>query len=179
LALDKTLTVKQRRIDVYLPTLEAKARWNAEAAKRNQSISQLVFELVELSLQPPQEPDGPREDFEAKASKLAQEMDALRRRNEELEALHARATQDLAEYRATEFLGGNPVKRLDSRLLKLLSEATTKTGEPRPVDHPELVQALRIKKGSEAELKSLAAQLELLELHEVVKKGSKGWTWNG
>jgi hypothetical protein len=40
------------------------------------------------------------------------------------------------------------------------------------------VRALRIK-GSEAELKSLAAQLELLELHEVVRKGAKGWTWNG
>jgi hypothetical protein len=176
--LDKTLTVKQRRIDVYLPTLEAKARWNAEAAKRNQSISQLVFELVELALQPPEEAVGPTEDFAAKAAKLAQEMEALKRRNEELEALYERAAQDLVEYRASEFLGGNPIKRLDPRLLKFLSEAKTRTGEPRPVDHPELVQALRIKKGSEAELKSLAAQLELLELHEVIRKGSKGWTWN-
>src|SRR5688572_11447556 len=175
--LDRTLTVKQRRIDVYLPTLEAKQRWNAEAAKRNQSISQLVFELVELALQPAEEPSEPREDFEAKASKLAQEVDALRRRNEELESLHQRATQDLAEYRATEFLGGNPVKRLDARLVKFLSEAKTKTGESRPVDQPELVRALRIK-GSETELKSLAAQLELLELHEVIRKGAKGWTWN-
>jgi hypothetical protein len=177
-ALDKTLTVKQRRIDVYLPTLDAKKRWNDEAAKRNQSISQLVFELVELALQPPEEPSEPGVDFEAKASKLAQDLDAVQHRNEELEALYQRAMQDLSEYRATEFLGGNPVKRLDPRLLKLLSEATTKTGEMRPVDHPELVRALRIGKGSEAELKSLAAQLELLELHEVVKKGAKGWTWN-
>jgi hypothetical protein len=175
--LDRTLTVKQRRIDVYLPTLEAKQRWNAEAAKRGQSISQLVFELVELALQPAEEPES-RLDVEAKAAKLAQEVDALRRRNEELEALHQRATQDLAEYRALEFLGGNPVKRLDARLVKFLSEATTRTGEPRPVNQPELVRALRIK-GSEAELKSLAAQLELLELHEVVRKGAKGWTWNG
>ena len=178
MALDRTLTVKQRRIDVYLPTLEAKKRWNEEAAKRNQSISQLVFELVELALQPPDEPTESSERAEVKAAKLAQEVDALRRRNEELEVLHQRAVQDLAEYRALEFLGGNPVKRLDARLVKFLSEATTRTGEPRAVNQPELVRALRIK-GSEAELKSLAAQLELLELHEVVRKGAKGWTWNG
>lgn len=175
--LDRTLTVKQRRIDVYLPTLEAKKRWNEEAAKRNQSISQLVFELVELALQP-EEPSESVEGAEVRAAKLAQEVDALRRRNEELEVLHQRAVQDLAEYRALEFLGGSPVKRLDARLVKFLSEATTRTGEPRAVNQAELVRALRIK-GSEAELKSLAAQLELLELHEVVRKGAKGWTWNG
>ena len=178
MALDKTLTVKQRRIDVYLPTLDAKKRWNTEAAKRNQSISQLVFELVELSLTP--EPEAAKDripGLEAEAARLAQENEGLRRRNEELEALHQRATEDLAQYRATEFLGGSPVKRLDSRLIRLLSEAQTRSGERRPVDHPELVRTLHVK--GETELKALAAQLELLELHEVVRKSTKGWVWNG
>ncbi|MEA3203578.1 MAG: hypothetical protein QOI63_1253 [Thermoplasmata archaeon] len=178
MALDKTLTVKQRRIDVYLPTMEAKKRWNEEAAKRGQSISQLVFELVELSLM--EEPEAVNDRvpaLEAETARLAQENEGLRRRNEELEALQQRATDDLAQYRATEFLGGSPVKRLDSRLVKILSEAQTRSGERRPVDHPELVRTLHVK--GEAELKALGAQLELLELHEVVRKSTKGWVWNG
>ncbi len=95
--LDRTLTVKQRRIDVYLPTLEAKKRWNEEAAKRNQSISQLVFELVELALRPPDEPTESGEAAEVKAAKLAQEVDALRRRNEELEVLQMKSASPVFE----------------------------------------------------------------------------------
>jgi hypothetical protein len=114
--------------------------------------------------------------LEVEVARLAQEVEGLRHRNEELEALNQRATEDLAQYRATEFLGGSPVKRLDSRLVKLLSEAQTRQGERRPVDQPEIVRSLRLK--GESELKALAAQLELLELHEVVRKSTKGWVWN-
>jgi hypothetical protein len=178
MGLDKTLTIKQRRIDVYLPTMEAKERWNGEAAKRGQSISQLVFELVELSLAAEPETTNDRVPaLEAESAKLAQENERLRRRNDELEALQQRAMEDLAQYRATEFLGGSPVKRLDSRLIRLLSEAQTRQGEARPVDQPEIVRSLRIK--GEEELKALAAQLELLELHELVRKSTKGWVWSG
>lgn len=180
MGLDKTLTVKQRRIDVYLPTMEAKHRWNQEAAKRQQSISQLVFEVMELELnKQPDDQVNRTAHLEQELSKALQDNEQLRRRNDELEVLHKRAEEDLQEYRAMEFLGGDPIKRLDSRLIKFLSEARTRIGAYRAVDHQELVRALRIKKGSESELKALAAQLEMLELHEVVGKTSKGWIWNG
>ncbi|MCA1812033.1 MAG: hypothetical protein LC623_08500 [Halobacteriales archaeon] len=176
--LNKTLTVKQRRIDVYLPTLEAKARWKHEADKRGQKVSEWVFQVVELSLIQEPEAASPNRvpELEAEVARLGQEVEGLRQRNEELEVLNQRATEDLAQYRAQEFLGGSPVKRLDSRLVKLLSEAQTRQGEPRPVDQPEIVRSLHLK--GEPELKALAAQLELLELHEVVRKSTKGWMWN-
>jgi hypothetical protein len=50
--LDRTLTVKKRRIDVYLPTLESKARWNEAAAKHSMSLSQYVAQVMEERLNP-------------------------------------------------------------------------------------------------------------------------------
>lgn len=51
MALDRTLSIKKRRIDVYLPTLKAKDAWNKAAAKNGMSLSQFVAQVMELELQ--------------------------------------------------------------------------------------------------------------------------------
>jgi regulator of replication initiation timing len=177
--LDRTLTVKKRRIDVYLPTLESKARWNEAAAKHSMSLSQYVAQVMEERLNPvPEAAPADVSGLQQQVGDLVQENAELRKRIEELEKLHERAEADLAEYRAMQMLGGDPVKRLDSRLVKFLSQAKTRDGA-RPVPDLELRRAVLVNPKSEAELKALARQLEFLELHEVVKRTTKGWIWRG
>ena len=38
----KTETIKQRRVDVYLPSLEAKEKWTALAQETGMSLSKLT-----------------------------------------------------------------------------------------------------------------------------------------
>lgn len=179
--LDKTLTIKKRRIDVYLPTLETKARWNAEAERRGLSVSDFVLQTVEMELQKEDlngtEPQVLTESMEELAA-LRHDNDALRKRVEALEALNKRAETDLAQYRSEHIVGPEPIKRLDPRLIKILSETKGRDGRFRAVEAAELRKRLLIDPKSELELQALARQLEYLELHKVIKPSSKGWIWH-
>ena len=47
---DKTNTIKQRAIYVYLPSIEMTEKWKEIAKKRRQSISGFVVETIENAL---------------------------------------------------------------------------------------------------------------------------------
>ncbi|HWG90720.1 MAG TPA: hypothetical protein VNZ52_07725 [Candidatus Thermoplasmatota archaeon] len=179
MGLDKTKTIKQRRIDVYLPTLDAKERWNREAEKRRVSVSEMVFELVETGLAAAGDDSRARvTQLEGQVADLTNEIGKARARIQDLEALHALAEKDLEEYRAEAFLGTKRGFQLDARVVRLLSEARGVDGKHRAVDASELRKSFRITGKDEKRAKALAEQLEYLELHRIISKTARGWVWN-
>lgn len=176
---DKTDTIKQRRIDVYLPSLEAKERWSEEADERNTSVSKMVFQIVEESLAGSWE--DPRQrigELQEEVEDLTSELARTRGRIRELEALYQRAERDLEEYRAQGILGPDPIKQLDPRLIRVLSEARGRYGKQRVVSDQELRESLGIGDDDGDRLKALQIQLEQLELHGVVRPANGGWVWD-
>ncbi|MES2154195.1 MAG: hypothetical protein V4510_03585 [bacterium] len=181
MALDKTLTIKQRRVDIYLPTLDARGKWIAAAAKRNLSLSAFVFQAMEMELQKDALEGLERAsaaDLEKELTDLRLANADLRRRVEELNVLNHRAEADLAEYRAQHIVGPEPVKHLDPRLISILSEAKGRDGRFRALDVAELRRELRLNPKNPTELQALSRQLEYLEVHKVVRRSPKGWVWN-
>jgi len=63
MALDRTKTIKRRKLDIYLPTMEDRNRWKAAARLRGLSTSRWVYEVVERHLAgptaPPSQPGQP------------------------------------------------------------------------------------------------------------------------
>jgi chromosome segregation ATPase len=176
----KTKTIRQRRIDVYLPSLQARDVWTKAAEARNQSVSQMVFELVHTSL------TEDRESLEKELQKARKELtDAVERttlmnaRIGDLEALKERLEAELERYRTDTWTKDLPTKKLDGRLLRAFSTAQSLDGKRRTVGASELRQMLRIKPDDVDALKALNEQLAVMELHELVTRTAKGWIWNG
>lgn len=176
---DRTKTIFERRVGVYMPTLEAKAKWNTEAKKRRQSLSDMVYQIVESHLW------GPKEDKAAEAHDLQKELGdvtselaRVRDRVQQLEALNERSEKALEDYRAETFLEEVPVKKLDRQLVHLLSSARGLNGLPRAVRDDEIRQSLKIGPRDETRLRALNKNLVFLEQFQLVKKAAKGWVWN-
>lgn len=51
MALDRTKTIKRRKVDVYLPTMEDRARWQAAARRAGLSVSRWIWNHVEAGIQ--------------------------------------------------------------------------------------------------------------------------------
>lgn len=175
----KTKTIRQRRIDVYLPSMEARDAWSAAAKKRGQSVSQMVYDLVDTGL------NDDSKDLEKDVrvhreenAELKERIALLNARIGDLEALKARLEDDLEEYRAEGWNQPIQRKKLDSRLVRVLSTAVTLDGKHKAVSEEELHKSLRIKPSDLDRLKALNEQLEVLELHELVRRAKKGWVWN-
>lgn len=175
----KTETVKQRRIDVYLPTLEAKDRWRQAAAGRGQKVSEMVFQLVEGALAPSGEQDAASaQDLVRRLEDAQAELNAQRGRNEELAMLKERLEGELEEYRAEAVLGEG-LPKMDPRLVRLFEQAKGRDGKPRVLDASEVRRAMRVTGKDAAQARALHVALEALELHGLLKRTSKGWVWNG
>lgn len=178
--LGKSATIKERRIDIYAPDLGVKGRWDQHAARRKQSRSEMVFELVELGLAletgklgATVARDGP------KADELRAQLAALRRQNQDLQEAKERVERELADVRAAIAVGEAPLPNLGHRLVSLFIEAVGADGQPRPVDASELRRALQIEPGSLARTRELQQAIATLELQGMVRAHAKGWVWLG
>lgn len=176
----KTETSKQRRIDVYLPTFEAKERWGEVAVKRRQKVSEMVFELVETALAPPATSEAASsQELLKELEDVRAELGEQRARNEELTLLKESLEHEIAQYRAEAVVDAQGMPKMDSRLVRLFSQARGKDGKNRVLEAGEVRKALRITGKNEAEAKALHKSLEGMELHGWIKRSSKGWVWSG
>ncbi len=73
----KTQTIRERTVDVYLPTTELVQEWKEAAEKADMSLSRYVMEIVERHRE--QNPEGlvPNWQLEEKATQLEKELRAL------------------------------------------------------------------------------------------------------
>lgn len=174
----KTDTIRQRRVDVWVPSLEAKARWKEVAEARGISLSKLIIQVVEESIDNESPSQSEVDAMQQQILDLEAELVRRDERIHELTQLKERLQEELDHYRSQDFLRPDGLKVLDHRLISILADAKGHDGRQRVVTEDELVRRLRIEPGSE-EMQALVIQMEALELHGVVKGTQRGWIWHG
>lgn len=177
---NKTLTIKQRRVEIYLPSLETKDEWNKAAEKRGQSLSEMVFLLVHRHLHGEDDESRRRVNALTKdVAKLETDLTNALSRVEIVEALNERLERDLRVYRTQEYTDQRTEAPMDARLIRLFRSSKDRDNRYVVLSEAELRKALRIPLRDHAGATALSAQLTLLERSGAVRKATGGWAWNG
>lgn len=175
----KTETIKQRRVDVYAPTEESKARWQAAAKDKNIPLSRYAGQILEVFLgEESADLQSEIESLRRHVVDIESENSDLLRKLEDSDVLRGRLEQELELYRAQELLSAAPIKKLDSRVVSAFSDARAHDGRLRAVSAQELYKKLRIGRDDVDRLRAVNLQLEVMELHEMIAPSGKGWVWN-
>ncbi len=174
----KTETIKQRRVDVYLPSLEAKERWTALAEEAGTSLSKFIAAVVEEALEeggPLPDPQGLLEEVSALQSRLMDAEDRVRM----LEALRDKLDAELRVYRARPFLepGFEGVRSLDAKLIDLIRGNVDLKGKPKPLHPGRILERLGISPGEVEAAKAVNTQLEALVDYGLAESTPKGYRW--
>ena len=98
---NKTETVKQRSIYVYLPSLETAQRWKETANKEGASISKFVIEHVENSIQQIDHKENYTSiaDLQKQVTNLKEENQKLLKQNKMMDTVIDRLEDELRTYR--------------------------------------------------------------------------------
>lgn len=170
----KTESIKDRRVDVYLDTLERKERWAELAEEADESLSKFVQQCVEYAI----ERGGP--DF-AELGERAKQIEEL---EAEVEELHKEVKQkdtvieklelDLRRARAKPFLEDEyeGTRRYDKDLIEVLKAADR-------ISSDELVHRLGVDRQDQEVMAGINNQLEQLEEYSLVAHTAEGWRWVG
>ena len=112
----KTQTIKQRAVEVYLPTQEMVKQWKENAARHDVSVSQFVCEIVDNAIRKGDSSFTPREMLEKQVSDLRIEIKRLTERLTQAEGLVKDSNETLAKYRTK--LSEAERSHLDLRVMK-------------------------------------------------------------
>lgn len=170
----KTETIKQRTVYAYLPSEEARAKWEEAAMKAGMSLSRFIVDTIDASLK-----EGMDEDFRS-AKDLWKENVELRESNKRLadekrmlSALVEKLEDEVRRYRTELFLEGSEkrkVKQYEKDLIDLLREGGVLSSD-------EVLRRLRIRPTDVRGAQAIRMQLENLEAYGLVKASPRGWRW--
>ena len=163
--------LKERYIDVYLPSKAAKHEWEEEAKKAGLPLSKFVFGAVEAFRAAKDETpryEMVKELAEAKeeAQKLRTELKMKTMLLEKLEADVYKAR--FANFHEVEMAEGT--RRHDQELIKILQRGKALEGYA-------ILKELGIDPGETEAVKLVNNQLESLQRFGLVKETSQGWKW--
>lgn len=170
----KTDSIKKRRVDVYLDTLNRKERWQEFAEAEGESLSSFVQKAVEFTIQQ----GGP--DF-GELGKSSQEIEAL---EEEIATLRDEIKQkdiviekledELKELRVQPFLAEEfeGRRRHDPALIEQLQAAERITAD-------RLLQRMDVDPMDTDVIQGIDRQLRQLEEYGLVESTPQGWVWTG
>ena len=170
----ETESIKERRVDVYLDTLDRKDRWTRIADEEDESLSKFVQKCVEYGI----EQGGP--DFvelgerAKKIQELEHEVTELRKEVNQKDIVIEKLKTDLKRTRMEPFLGEDyeGVREYDRELIQVLQNTGSITSS-------ELVQRLNIDPSESDIMKGLDKQLQQLERYGLVDSTAHGWRWVG
>ncbi len=172
----KTETIKQRTAYAYLPSEQARARWEKAAKATGMSLSRFIVDVVERALR-----EGDDEDFRS-PKEVWKENVELRETNKRLaeekrmmSALVEKLEDEVRRYRTELFLEGPQVRRVrqyEKELIDLLREGGV-------VNSEEILRRLRIKPTDTASTQAIRIQLENLQAYGLVHATPRGWRWVG
>ena len=163
--------LKERYIDVYLPSKKAKTEWEEHAKKLGLPLSKFVFEAVEAFRAVKDETsryDMVKELAEAKeeAQKLRTELKMKTMLLEKLETDVYKARY--ASFHEVEMAEGT--RRHDQELIKILQRGKALEGYA-------ILKELGIDPGETEAVKLVNNQLESLQRFGLVKETAQGWRW--
>lgn len=170
----KTDTIKDRRVDVYVDSLERKEKWTRLAEQEDESLSQFVQQCVEYTI----EQGGPDFTELGEESKqiqdLEEEVNDLRRDVKQKEMVIEKLETELKALRTEPFLDEEfeGRRQYDEDLIEELKRADRLTGE-------ELLRRLGVDPAKTELVKGLNTQLKQLEEYGLIRSTPKGWVWTG
>lgn len=169
----KTDTIKDRRVDVYVDTIDRKERWSRIADEEDESLSQFVQQCVEYAI----EKGGPDFTELGEESKqiqaLEEEVAELRRDVKQKEMVIEKLESELTELRTQPFLEEDfeGRRKYDEELIDELQRADRITGD-------ELLRRLNVDPSETDLVKGIDTQLKQLEDYGLVRSTPKGWVWD-
>lgn len=168
----KTETIKQRRVDVYLPSIDMKEKWSEIADERSLSLSKFVIETVEETI------NNNDEDFESR-QELLQENRDLKEKVKELQQeveMHKKSYEkvqdELKEHRAKDFTSTGVKRQYSEKLVDLLRKREF-------VRFEDIYEELDIDPSNTEMVKAFQEQLKTLEEYGLVEEKNRGWRWKG
>jgi len=175
MARDKTETIKQRAIYVYLPSEEMTNRWKERADKEGNSISKFVIEKVENSIMQEEDPDfKPRGELIKKMRELEKEVEKLSSDIKIKNIVIDKYEDELKRYRkkdfADEFFEGERINQ--KNLIDLFKKKVT-------IKEEELLGLMKIDPKDPDSMKVLTNQVRSLEEYGLIESSRKGWRWLG
>jgi hypothetical protein len=172
--LGKTETIRQRAVNVYLPTEEMLGKWKAEAERYGVPLSRFIVETVDDSIR--KNPAGvtPRETLEKELNDAKAELKTVRERLDSAEAALKRADVTIAEYRSKLT---NPVlpsaeTELTARLIEILIAE-------KALNTDEVPDRLNLDMTDKVSVDRLKASVDLLRKVGLVESGMFEWRWIG
>lgn len=170
----KTESIKERRVDVYLDTIDRKERWTRKAEEEGESLSKFVQKCVEYTI----ERGGP--DFaelgerSKKLQELEEEVKSLRSKVKQKNIVIDKLESDLRRYRMEPFLEDDfeGVREFDQELIELLKDAERIKSE-------ELIRRLGLEQSDREIMQSIDSQLQQLESYGLIAHTTHGWRWIG
>jgi len=169
----KTDTIKDRRVDVYVDTIDRKERWSRIADEEDESLSQFVQQCVEYAI----ETGGPDFTELGEESKqiqaLEEEVAELRRDVKQKEMVIEKLESELTELRTQPFLEADfeGRRQYDEELIDELQRADRITGD-------ELLRRLNVDPSETDLVNGIDTQLKQLEGYGLVRSTPKGWEWD-
>jgi len=173
-SMDKTDSINDRRVDVYLDSLERKAEWSESAEKAGMSLSKFVQACVQYALAQggPDflETGGSAEDLQ----KLQEELREKQTTIEEKDVMIEKLKTELKRYRTQPFLEDDfeGQRQFDTELIEILQNTES-------IRADELLRRLDVDHQNIDLVQAVQGQLEQLERYELVEETVHGWRWVG
>ena len=163
--------LKDRYVDVYLPTENAKLEWEEEAKKAGLPMSKFVFEAVEAFRAAKNE--TPRSDIVRELAEAKEESQKLRSELKMKTLLLEKLEADLYKTRYSNFQEvemGEGTRRHDQELINVLKRGKALEGYT-------ILKELSIDPSDTEAVKLVNNQLESLRRFGLVEETGNGWRW--
>jgi len=171
----KTQTIRQRTVQIYLPSLETLEDWKGKAKTGGISLSKFIIEHVGNSLQREWENGhGSRRDMQKRITDLEGKLSVAEDHNRRLESLVDKLDLAAHRERAEEFK--KPMLKGDRRYDLEIVDMFRGRGF---ISFDELLGLLKVPAQELETLKGINSQIEALEGYGILEKEATGWRWRG
>ena len=163
--------LKERYVDIYLPSKEAKHEWEEEAKKAGLSLSKFIFAAVEAFRAGKEE--TPRYEIVKELAEAKEETQNLRTELKMKTLLLEKLEADVYKARYVNFQEvemTEGTRRHDQELIKILQRGKALEGYA-------ILKELAIDPGETDAVKLVNNQLESLQRFGLVKETAQGWKW--
>jgi predicted transcriptional regulator len=160
-----------RYVYIYCSSVDQKKKFQELAGKTGTPLSKFLLTVIEEAISQ-QARAAPRERASESMRALEEELQKLReesRLNEKLLKKYEaenRRLREVAKF-GDDFEGE---RRLDAELITTLQRG--------PAHDYRLLEILGIEPGDTVQAAAVQKQLQILEMHGLISKGPRGWTWS-
>ncbi len=167
----KTATIKKRRVEIYLPTVQTLERWKKLASDQHLPLSKFVFEHVEESLKNYTQTHNQIVLLE-RIKTLEQENKQLHQENRMKTKAIENLEVELQHLRRKAFtqLNYTGIRQYEKELIQLLQTR-------KQIQNDELLRRLNINPTNIETVKAITRQLDNLEAYGLIKPIPGGWKW--